>query len=79
MKQRLAFALIMGFITTAIISFVLIVVNIGFSKNFIFFWLRSWSIAYVLAVGSMLFIAPGIQQFVVSIFSKRINLEDPLL
>ena len=77
MKQRLAFALIMGFITTAIISFVLIVVNIGFSKNFIFFWLRSWSIAYVLAVGSMLFIAPRIQQFVVSIFSKRINLQDP--
>ncbi|MBC7934137.1 MAG: DUF2798 domain-containing protein [Rhizobacter sp.] len=76
MKQRLAFALIMGFITTAIISFVLIAVNIGLTQNFIAFWLRSWSIAYVLAVGSMLFIGPRVQSFVATIFSKPIKMKE---
>ena len=69
MKQKLAFAFIMGLITTAIISFVLVAVNIGFGPRFMMAWLRSWSIAYVLAVSSMLLIAPRIQQFVNDLFS----------
>ena len=69
MKQKLVFALIMGLITTAIISFVLVAVNMGFGHRFLTAWLRSWSIAYVLAVSSMLLIAPRIQLFVTKLFS----------
>jgi len=46
MKHKIAFALIMGMITTAIISFTLIAVNMGFGTRFMTAWLRSWSISY---------------------------------
>jgi len=70
MKQRLAFALIMGMITTAIISFALITINMGFGERFLSAWLRSWAISYVLAVVAMLFIAPGIQILVDHLLRK---------
>jgi hypothetical protein len=71
MKQKLAFALTMGIITTAIISFVLIAINVGFGDKFLIAWLRSWSISYVLAVFSMLVIAPRIQFLVNSLFREN--------
>lgn len=64
MKHKLVFALIMGVITTALISFTLIAINVGFSDQFLSTWLRSWSVAYVLAVSAMLVIAPRIQMLV---------------
>jgi hypothetical protein len=70
MKQRLAFALIMGMITTAIISFALITINMGFGERFLSAWLRSWAISYVLAVVAMLFIAPGVQILVDHLLRK---------
>lgn len=71
MKQRLVFALIMGVITTAIISFTLVSINAGFGSWFLIAWLRSWGIAYVLAVLSILFIGPKIQQFVNTLFREH--------
>jgi hypothetical protein len=70
MKQKIAFTLIMGMITTAIISFTLIAYNIGFGNQFIGAWLRSWSISYVLAVTAMLLIAPRIQLLVSHLLKK---------
>jgi low affinity Fe/Cu permease len=64
MKQKIAFALIMGLITTAVISFVLISVNLGFTEKFLVAWLRSWSISYVLAVSLVLIVAPRVQLLV---------------
>lgn len=64
MKHRIIFALIMALITTSIISFVLIAINVGFVEKFFFIWLRSWSVSYVLAVSAMLFIGPRVQQLV---------------
>lgn len=75
MKQRLAFALIMGMITTAIISFALIAINVGFGDRFLAAWLRSWTISYVLAVFTILFIAPGVQFFVNSLFREKFTRE----
>ena len=75
MKYKIAFALIMGSITTALISFTLIAVNIGFGNKFITAWLRSWSISYVLAVAAMLFIAPKIQVLVNYLLKKDLITE----
>ena len=72
MKHKIAFALIMGMITTGIISFVLIAVNVGFGGRFVVAWLRSWAIAYVLAVPAVLFIGPRVQLLVDAIFMKRV-------
>lgn len=70
MKQKVAFALIMGIITTCIISFTLVAVNIGFGPSFIKIWLRSWLIAYLIVIPSLLLIAPRIQRLVARFFSN---------
>lgn len=64
MKQKIIFALLMGIITTGIISFSLIAINVGFSERFIAVWLRSWASAYVIVIPAILVIGPRIQKFV---------------
>ncbi|MES2691359.1 MAG: DUF2798 domain-containing protein [Bacteroidota bacterium] len=64
MKKKIAFALLMGIITTGIISFTLISVNIGFGATFFRIWLRSWAIAYLVAIPAILIIAPQIEKLV---------------
>jgi preprotein translocase subunit SecF len=61
MKQKLIFSLVMSVVTTSIISFVLIAINVGFSEQFFTAWLRSWLVSCVLAISSTLFIAPKVQ------------------
>jgi uncharacterized protein YaaW (UPF0174 family) len=61
MKKRLAFALLMGIITTGIISFALIAINVGFGPAFLGVWLRSWAIAYGVAIPVILLVAPRVQ------------------
>lgn len=71
MNNKIAFALIMGVITTGIISFTLILVNIGFKPNFLTIWFKSWGIAYLVAIPTILIIAPRIQQLVDRLFEKK--------
>ena len=61
LKRKIAFALSMGIITTGIISFVLLALNLGFSDGFARTWLRSWSIAYVIVIPAILLIGPRLQ------------------
>jgi hypothetical protein len=61
MKRKIAFALAMGVVTTGIISFALIALNLGFSKGFALTWLRSWSIGYVIVIPAILLIGPKVQ------------------
>jgi hypothetical protein len=61
MKRKFAFAFIMGTITTGLVSFTLISINIGFGEGFLAVWLRSWSIAMIPALFSILFISPKVQ------------------
>jgi Protein of unknown function (DUF2798) len=63
MKQRITFTLLMGIITTGIISFSLIALNLGIRTGFFRIWLRSWSVSYLLAVLIMIFIGPWVQVF----------------
>lgn len=68
MKQRIAFAVIMGFINTCIISFTLVGVNVGFTEQFLPVWLRSWAIAFVIVIPGILFFGPRVQ----ALISRRI-------
>jgi hypothetical protein len=68
MKHKIAFALIMGIITTGIISFTLISVNIGFGHRFLGVWLKSWTMAYCVAIPAILIIGPRVQALVDSLF-----------
>lgn len=71
MKQKIAFALIMGVITTGIISFTLVSVNLGYSDMFLFVWLRSWSIAYMVVIPAILLIGPRVQKLVDQLFKEK--------
>ena len=76
MKQKIAFALIMGIVTTGIISFTLISINIGFIEKFLSIWLRSWATAYVVVIPCILLIGPKIQAFVNTILPERELIEE---
>jgi hypothetical protein len=64
MKTKIAFALIMGIVTTGIISFTLISINIGFGEHFLKIWLKSWGMAYMVVVPAILIIGPQVQKLV---------------
>lgn len=72
MKHKIAFALIMGIITTGIISFTLISVNIGFAERFIRIWFRSWGMAYLVVIPAILIIGPQVQKLVDYLFRQKI-------
>lgn len=63
--------MIMGIITTGIISFTLIMINVGMSDRFWRIWLRSWGMAYMVAIPAILLIAPQIERLVNRLFPKR--------
>ena len=67
-KKKIVFALIMGLISTGIISLSLIIINIGLRPSFIQIWLKSWGIAYILVIPAILFIAPWIERMVDRMF-----------
>jgi hypothetical protein len=58
MKQRILFAVIMALFNASIISFILTAYNIGFPENFISRWLVNFTIAFLIVVPSILFLAP---------------------
>ena len=60
-KRKIAFAHLMGIVTTGVISFVLLALNVGFSERFALTWLRSWGIGYVIVVPVILLIGPWLQ------------------
>ena len=57
-KRKIAFALLMGIVTTGVISFALLAFNIGFSDRFVSTWLRSWGIGYLIVVPVILLVGP---------------------
>jgi hypothetical protein len=68
LKRKIAFALSMGVVTTGIVSFVLIAINLGFSDRFALAWLRSWGVGYALAIPAILLIGPRLQARVDRLF-----------
>jgi len=71
MKKRIAFALIMGIVTTGIISFTLISINVGYVEKFLNIWLRSWALAHMVVIPAILLIAPRVQQLVDRLFKEK--------
>ena len=61
LKRKIAFTLAMGIVTTGIISFVLLALNLGFSDDFALAWLRSWSVGYLIVIPAILLIGPRLQ------------------
>jgi hypothetical protein len=73
MKQKIVFALLMGVITTGIISFSLITINVGFTDRFLSIWLRSWMAAYLIVIPVILIVGPQVQKLVNRIVKDKSN------
>jgi hypothetical protein len=71
MKNKIAFAVMMGIVTTGIISFVLIAFNVGFGSTFLRVWLRSWGMAYLVVIPAILIIGPQVQKLADRLFIKK--------
>lgn len=71
MKHRIAFAMIMGIITTGIVSFTLIAVNVGMVPKFISVWIKSWALAYLVAIPAILLISPKVVLLVDYLFREK--------
>ena len=64
MKKKIVFALLMGIVTTGIVSFTLISLNTGYVARFLGVWLKSWLIAYIVAIPAIIFVSPVVQKLV---------------
>jgi hypothetical protein len=71
MKKKIAFALCMGIVTTGIISFTLISINLGYNTGFLGIWLRSWLIGYAVVIPAILILGPQIQRLVDHMFANE--------
>lgn len=60
--ENLKASIITAFVVTCYISFILVLVNFGFNNNFVQIWVKSWAIAFILAVPSMLIMIPLINK-----------------
>jgi hypothetical protein len=60
-KQRIVFSLLMGLVTSGIISLTLVGINIGFGSHFWKIWPRSWAIACAIAIPVILLLGPKLQ------------------
>lgn len=63
--------MLMGIITTGIISFILIGVNRGFDTGFALTWMKSWAIAYSIIIPIILIVSPIIQRVTVYLCRKQ--------
>jgi hypothetical protein len=73
MKQKITFALLMGIVTTGIISFTLISVNIGYGAQFFRIWLRSWGLAYIVVIPCILLLGPVVEKIAAKLVGPAIN------
>ena len=53
----------MSLVTTFIVTLVLVSINVGYNELFMFIWMRSWLVAFVLVGLAILFLAPVIRNY----------------
>jgi hypothetical protein len=71
LKRKIAFAMSMGVVTTGIISFVLVAINLGMDDAFVRTWLRCWLISYLIVIPAILLVGPRLQALVDRMFDGR--------
>lgn len=56
--------MLMGIVTTGIISFTIISINVGYTEDFSTIWLKSWAMAYGVVIPAIFFLGPRLQAVV---------------
>lgn len=68
MKNRIAFALLMGVVSTGTITFALVAFNLGLGPLFLKVWLRSWGLAYLIVIPVILALGPKLRELTARAF-----------
>lgn len=74
-RHKIVFAFLMGIVTTGLVSFTVILANLGFTETFWQIWLKSWSMAYLVVVPVILIVSPVMERFVGFLFKERTALK----
>jgi len=57
-RFHLVFSIVMGTIMVFVMTFIITLANVGWTEGFAHLWLKAFSIAYVIAVPIIFFLAP---------------------
>ncbi len=68
--RRVVFAFLMGIVSTGMVSFTVVLINLGLTKTFWQVWLRSWSLAFPIVVPVILIVSPTIMRSVDFLFRE---------
>ncbi|HEY8562549.1 MAG TPA: DUF2798 domain-containing protein [Pyrinomonadaceae bacterium] len=69
-KRRIVTAVLTGVVTTGIVSFTVVLINLGLMEKFWRIWLKSWSLAFLIVVPVILIVSPVIGRFVDFLFRE---------
>ena len=64
MKERILSALLTSFFMVVAMSFAMTLINVGFTKEFLFVYLRSVAISYCIAFPVSFFVVPLVRKIV---------------
>jgi len=65
--SNFVFVLLVAFFMSMLMSFLVVLINEGFSGNLIFLWLKSWAFVFPIAFFVAYLVVPKIRRFVDSI------------
>ncbi|MEO8654793.1 MAG: DUF2798 domain-containing protein [Ramlibacter sp.] len=57
-KFHLVFSLLMGATLISVMTFVITLINVGYSDAFLLTWMKAFAVAYVVGVPVIFFLAP---------------------
>jgi predicted membrane channel-forming protein YqfA (hemolysin III family) len=66
-KFHLVFSLLMGAMMIFVMTFVITLVNVGYSDAFLLTWMKAFGIAYVVGVPVIFFLAPVARKLTASL------------
>ena len=69
-KRKIVFAFLTGIVTTGMVSFTVVLINLGLTESFWRIWLKSWSLAFLIVVPVILIVSPVIGRFVDFLFRE---------
>jgi len=62
--SNFVFVLLVAFFMSMLMSFIVLLINEGFSENLIFLWLKSWAFVFPIAFFVAYLVVPIIHKFV---------------
>jgi hypothetical protein len=70
LKRKMALSFLTGIVTTGMVSFSVILINLGFTEKFWQAWIKSWFLGHLVAFPVILVVSPLIKRLVDFLFKE---------